>query len=230
MFRSACTILLISAVTLCTDTEKGKIEILNSEIPDEAINRPGRELKQSDFISHPLIEDSVNDAEADPLTEAGVDSDIWPDRYDPYFRKYTKRRFGAGTDWRWFKSLAIAESELKHTARGPQGAVGLMQIMPGTFDEVDSRMLLKSRQERWHIAVGIFYNGWLWERVRKKVKDQEQFTFTFASYNAGPGRIRRAMKYCGKCTRWKRVRHLAPPITRNYIRKIFALMDRYPDG
>lgn len=207
---------------------RDKISILNSEIPADEANRPGRELKPYDFISHPLIQESVDDAQLDPLVESGVDSDIWPERYDAYFRKYTKRRFGVGTDWRWFKSQAIVESELRSEARGPQGAIGLMQLMPLTFDEVDSRMMLKSHQERWHIAVGIFYNGWLWERVRKKVPDSEEFTFTFAAYNAGPGRIRRAMQFCGNCTRWKRVKRLAPPITRNYIKKIFALMDRYP--
>ena len=26
------------------------------------------------------------------------------ERFDPIFRKYTKRYFGVGTDWRWFKA------------------------------------------------------------------------------------------------------------------------------
>ncbi|MEO8334914.1 MAG: hypothetical protein ABI664_08070, partial [bacterium] len=26
------------------------------------------------------------------------------ERFDPIFKKYTKRYFGIGTDWRWFKA------------------------------------------------------------------------------------------------------------------------------
>jgi len=35
-------------------------------------------------------------------------------KYDRYFRKCTRRYFGAVFDWKWFKAHAIAESNLKH--------------------------------------------------------------------------------------------------------------------
>ena len=38
-------------------------------------------------------------------------------RYDPSFKKYAKRYFGAGTDWRWFKAQGMAESDLTPSVR-----------------------------------------------------------------------------------------------------------------
>ncbi|MCK5784786.1 MAG: hypothetical protein KAH06_10080, partial [Desulfobacterales bacterium] len=37
-------------------------------------------------------------------------------KYDGYFSKYSKRYFGPGFDWRYFKAQAIAESRLKANA------------------------------------------------------------------------------------------------------------------
>ena len=65
-----------------------------------------------------------------------VDDAAWGDEYDEYFRKYSKRYFGPHFDWRWFKAQAIAESGLKHDAKSWVGAVGVMQIMPATFEEI----------------------------------------------------------------------------------------------
>ena len=38
------------------------------------------------------------------------------DRYDPAFRKYTKRFFGPAFDWRHFKAQGLAESGLDRVA------------------------------------------------------------------------------------------------------------------
>ena len=59
--------------------------------------------------------------------------------YDRHFRKYSKRFFGVGFDWHFFKSQAVAESNLREEARSGAGAVGLMQIMPSTFEEIQDR-------------------------------------------------------------------------------------------
>src|SRR5215204_3640114 len=61
------------------------------------------------------------------------------DRYDATFRKYSKRYFGVGYDWRIFKAQAMAESEMNPNARSWVGARGLMQLMPSTYKEIQSR-------------------------------------------------------------------------------------------
>ena len=59
-------------------------------------------------------------------------------RYDPIFKKYAKRYFGIGFDWRRFKAQAMAESNLDSTATSWVGARGLMQLMPSTFAAIQT--------------------------------------------------------------------------------------------
>ena len=47
-------------------------------------------------------------------------------KYDRDFSKYSKRFFGPGFDWRYFKAQAEAESRLKVTATSGAGAVGIV--------------------------------------------------------------------------------------------------------
>ena len=57
-------------------------------------------------------------------------------KYDRHFSKYSKRYFGAGFDWRYFKAQAIAESGLQADARSRVGAIGIIQVMPRTFEDI----------------------------------------------------------------------------------------------
>ncbi|MCF8062632.1 MAG: transglycosylase SLT domain-containing protein, partial [Deltaproteobacteria bacterium] len=80
------------------------------------------------------------------------------DRYDRFFAKYTKKFFGSGFDWRYFKAQALAESAMRPDARSPKGAVGIMQLMPGTFEEVvrENPWIKRDIHDpEWNIAAGI---------------------------------------------------------------------------
>ena len=72
------------------------------------------------------------------IKDPPVDDEHWSKKYDGMFRKYSKHYFGPHVNWKWFKSQAIAESNLKPAARSPTGAVGIMQILPSTaaYDHV----------------------------------------------------------------------------------------------
>jgi membrane-bound lytic murein transglycosylase F len=118
-------------------------------------------------------------------------------RYDELFTKYTERLFGAGFDWRYFKAQALAESTMRPDARSPKGALGIMQLMPGTFEEVVREHPWIERDihdPEWNIAAGICYNRSLWDLWDGGRPFKERLNFMLGAYNAGKGNILKAQK------------------------------------
>lgn len=118
-------------------------------------------------------------------------------KYDKYFSKYSKRYFGPNFDWHYFKAQAIAESRLKATAESHVGALGVMQIMPRTFEEiVRKNPTIKGTREqpKWNISAGIYYDRKLWKLWKAERSFEDRLAFMFGSYNAGKGNILRAQK------------------------------------
>ncbi len=155
-----------------------------------------------------------------------VHSGKWTDKYDRHFKKYSKRYFGPLFDWHWFKAQAIAESGLSHDARSHVGAQGLMQIMPATFDEINKKNPHFSKLEspKWNIAAGIYYDRTLYRKF-KKTAAQDKLYMTFASYNAGYGRILNASKRTPSEEKiWEEIRQHLPKETRGYVHRIRKLM------
>jgi membrane-bound lytic murein transglycosylase MltF len=117
--------------------------------------------------------------------------------YDQYFNEYTKKFFGSDFDWRYFKAQAIAESRLSPIARSDNGAVGLMQILPSTFDELKSKnsnIRGSITDPRSNIAAGIYYNSILWAEWAKDRSFDDRLNFMFGSYNAGKHSILKAQQ------------------------------------
>ena len=171
-------------------------------------------------------------AGTDPRGRPPVEHRVWTDRYDPLFRKYSKRFFGPGFDWRWFKAQGIAESGLREDAESWVGAKGIMQIMPATLREIADKSdlpVLDNNDPGANIAAGIFYDRSLYERWDDIPKPRERLAFTFASYNGGRSRILRAQEACGAdCVRWARVTGHAPEETQGYVARILTLMGHEP--
>ena len=154
-------------------------------------------------------------------------------RYDDIFRKYSKRFFGPGFDWQYFKAQGMAESGLDPHARSRVGARGIMQVMPGTYD-----LIRKARRERmgsiespeWNIAAAILHERDLWLSLEDHPQD-ERARFMFGAYNAGEGPIKRA-KGLARAEQldehaWSSIEHVAPQVQRwrytetlPYVRRI----------
>ena len=113
-------------------------------------------------------------------------------KFDQYFSKYSKRHFGVGFDWRYFKAQAVAESNLRPAVTSRAGVVGVMQIMPRTYEEIRSKnpgIRGSAEQPRWNIAAGIWYdrqNFVVWTERRPLL---DKIKFMFGSYNAGRASI-----------------------------------------
>ena len=154
-------------------------------------------------------------------------------RYDDFFRKYSKRYFGIGFDWRFFKAQGMAESELNPTARSWVGARGIMQLMPSTYAAIQSKRpeFQSIDDPEWNIAAGIMHDRYLWRRWEKDVTEEERRHFMFGSYNAGDGTIIRARGVARAARldngRWQSIEQVAPSVQRwryretlGYVRKI----------
>ena len=155
------------------------------------------------------------------------------DRYDPVFRKYSKRFFGVGFDWRIFKSQGMAESNLDSTAHSWVGARGVMQLMPSTFEQIQSRNTdFKSIDDpEWNIAAGILHDRSLWRLWTDHETDTDRRDFMFASYNAGRTTILKAQGTARARNLdhrvWQNIEAVAPEVPRwryretlSYVRKI----------
>lgn len=156
----------------------------------------------------------------------------WTTQYDHHFRKYSKRFFGAGFDWRWFKAQGIAESALQADATSWVGAKGIMQIMPATLQEIaakSSLSLVDDNDPGQNIAAGVFYDRYLYDLWDDIPQRSERLAFTFASYNGGRSRMLRAQERCAaECAVWERVSPYAPEETRGYVVRIMGLMGSAP--
>jgi hypothetical protein len=90
------------------------------------------------------------------------------------------RRFGVPE--RWISRIIRVESDAKPRARSKKGAMGLMQIMPGTWAELRARYRLgiDPYNPRDNILAGAAYI--------RELRDRYGTPGFLAAYNAGPGR------------------------------------------
>ena len=140
--------------------------------------------------------------------------------YDDTFRKYSKRYFGPGFDWRLFKAQGMAESNLDPKAKSGVGARGVMQLMPSTFRSIQSENeeLKEIDDPEMNIAAGVFYDRKLWLLWEKDSVDGHRKEFMLASYNAGRRTILRAQTHArgsGLDPRvWPDIAKVAPAVPR----------------
>lgn len=87
----------------------------------------------------------------------------------------------------WIERVMLAESAGRTTLNGrpirsPAGAMGLMQLMPGTWADMRARLGLGNNPDdpRDNILAGTFYLRMMYDRFG--------YPGLFAAYNAGPGR------------------------------------------
>jgi len=142
------------------------------------------------------------------------------DRYDSYFRKYAKRYFGVGFDWKLFKAQGLAESGLSPTAKSWVGARGIMQLMPSTYHDISSHRpeMTSIDDPQWNIAAGIMHDRDMWMLWRDSVPADDRWRFMFGGYNAGEGTIFRAQGVARASKlderTWPSIESVAPTVPR----------------
>ena len=102
------------------------------------------------------------------------------------FRKYGKEY---DVDYLIMAAQGYQESRLDQNVKSPVGAIGVMQVMPATGTE---QQVGDVRQLDPNIHAGVKYMRFMMDQYFKDepMDRLNKGLFTFASYNAGPGRIR----------------------------------------
>jgi membrane-bound lytic murein transglycosylase MltF len=106
------------------------------------------------------------------------------------FRKYSGEY---DMDYLLMIAQGYQESRLDHSARSHVGAIGVMQIMPATGAELKVGDITELEA---NVHGGVKYMRWMIEHYYKDepMTDLNKALFAFASYNAGPGRMRQLRK------------------------------------
>ena len=103
------------------------------------------------------------------------------------FRKYGDQY---SLDYMLVLAQGYQESRLKQSARSPVGAVGVMQVMPATGEELGVGDI---NQIDPNIHAGVKYIRLMIDQnfASDSIDPLNQTLLAFAAYNAGPGRVRR---------------------------------------
>jgi len=102
-----------------------------------------------------------------------------------FFKKYGRQY---DLDYLLMAAQGYQESRLNQEARNPSGAIGVMQILPSTGAEMNVGDITKLEP---NIHAGIKYIRFMMDKyyAAEPMDKFNRMLFSFASYNAGPGRV-----------------------------------------
>ena len=170
------------------------------------------------------------------LCRGSIVSEAKISRYDPLVKKHARRY---GFDWRLISAQIYAESSFRPNVVSHAGAVGLMQIMPSTAKWLGVYPKLLTKPEV-SISLGCYYDWRLYSALKDTDTERDRLAITLASYNCGPGRMRRARRKSSNggseaspspsgCATgsWAQVKPYLPKETRHYVPKVFSKYAEY---
>lgn len=95
----------------------------------------------------------------------------------------TQAALAEGIDPALLKAMVAVESRYNSQAVSPKGALGLMQVMPGTGSKLGvPSPSTELRHPGWNLAAGARYIAQMWMQFR-------DWRLALAAYNAGPGAV-----------------------------------------
>jgi membrane-bound lytic murein transglycosylase MltF len=102
------------------------------------------------------------------------------------FQKYGSQY---DVDWLLMAAQGYQESQLNQNVRSPVGAIGVMQVMPATGKELKVGNIAQTEP---NIHAGVKYMRFMIDQYYEKepMTRLDKALFAFASYNAGPARVR----------------------------------------
>lgn len=143
----------------------------------------------------------------------------YPQAYKSVVDKYS-RQFGIPSEMVW--SIMRAESVYKKDVISPVGALGLMQVMPGTGQKIADIMSEKKFEARqllepeMAVKMGSKYLQRLLSQFDRSVP------LVSAGYNAGPHRVKSWIYTFGTLDLDEFIEHIPFLETRNYVKKVVS--------
>jgi len=111
-----------------------------------------------------------------------------------YLRKYSDKY---GLDYLLMGAQGYQESTLDQRKKSPVGAIGVMQVMPATGKDMKVGDITKIEP---NVHAGVKYMRFMMDQfyANEPMDQLNKGLFTFASYNAGPGRIKQLREKAAK--------------------------------
>lgn len=150
-------------------------------------------------------------------------------QYDHAFVKETAK-YLPGVDWRILKAQGMAESNLNPDAESHVGAMGIMQVMPGTWNECKRDLKLPVDANPFDpllsIQAGAYYMSKMIKGWHSPRPDIDRYCLALASYNAGFGHLINAQKKAGGATDYKSIIRKLPDITGQHSHETITYVKR----
>lgn len=147
-----------------------------------------------------------------------------PSEYAEYVSRYSSE-YGVPEELVW--AVIKTESDFKASAVSGVGAVGLMQLMPDTFNEItnfrlNERLDAGMRYDpETNIRYGTYYLSYLYARY-------ENWSTAIAAYNAGLGKVDEWLENDDYATD-NTLTYIPYKETRNYVQKVQKALQMYED-
>ena len=147
----------------------------------------------------------------DPSTERCIRS------YGTSIRRYAGQY---GFDWRLVLAIMKQESRYSRNAESYRGAIGLMQLMPLTRQELGMKLDMEDLSHPEHnIQAGIFYLRTLYD-LFEGAEEADRLKLTLAAYNAGLSRVRDAQELAihldDEPMQWQAVKDALPLLSKQF--------------
>jgi membrane-bound lytic murein transglycosylase MltF len=155
--------------------------------------------------------------------------------FDNLIQQATEQHLPEGYDWRLYKAQLIQESQLNPLAKSSAGAVGLSQMMRGTWTDwapVAGYKGYKRTDPEASIFTGAVYMNYLIKQWSWPRPNADRYCLAMASYNAGLGNILKAQRIQGNPSLYaeiipglKKIPGRRPRATRETIGYVGKILD-----
>jgi len=182
---------------------------------DGLLRRSGQE-QTTEVVSPPALPDGQIDAtRPDPLVDGPTRKFVRT--YGPTIKQYAARY---GFDWRLILATMKQESRFSPTAESHRGAYGLMQLMPGTGEEIARELEVEDLSHPHdNIRGGVYYLRQLYD-LFEEAPEPDRTKLALAAYNAGIGRIYDAQELAAYLHEdplaWDSIRDMLPLLSRHH--------------